>query len=86
MVTIVLLVASGSSLLVRTTMPARDAVVIPQEVEVFTGPNSAEVVRFKLHAGTEVRVLRTHQWVDDDDGPQELLPLPVGALTRGPSA
>lgn len=36
--------------------------------------------------GTDVRVLRTHQWIEDDDGPRELLPLPIDALTGEPSA
>lgn len=32
------------------------AVVVPQEIDAFTAPDTESVVRFKLHAGTEVRV------------------------------
>lgn len=32
------------------------AVVVPQEIDAFTAPNTESVVRFKLHAGTELRV------------------------------
>jgi len=32
------------------------AVVVPQEIEAFTAPDTESVVRFKLHAGTELRV------------------------------
>ena len=30
--------------------------MVPQEVDVLTGPGSEAVVHFKLHAGTEVEV------------------------------
>lgn len=32
------------------------AVVLPQEIDAFTAPDTGSVVRFKLHAGTELRV------------------------------
>jgi tetratricopeptide (TPR) repeat protein len=32
------------------------AVVVPQEIDAFTAPDAESVVRFKLHAGTELRV------------------------------
>jgi hypothetical protein len=32
------------------------AVVVPQEINVFTAPDVESVVRFKLHAGTELRI------------------------------
>ncbi len=50
------LVASASSLAVRTFSPRRVAVVLPQEVEVYSGMRVDGVVRFKLHSGSEVRV------------------------------
>ena len=36
---------------------AHIAVVIPQEIDVRSGTNVKDVVLFKLHAGTEVRVV-----------------------------
>ena len=32
------------------------AVIVPQEIDAFTAPDTDSVVRFKLHAGTELRV------------------------------
>ena len=32
------------------------AIIVPQEIEVFTAPDTESVVRFKLHAGTELRI------------------------------
>ncbi len=32
------------------------AVIIPQEIEAYTAPDTESVVRFKLHAGTELRL------------------------------
>jgi SH3-like domain-containing protein len=55
-VLLLLLLATGGSLAVHTLFPARIAVVVPQEVDAFTGPGDDAVVRFKLHAGSEVRV------------------------------
>jgi tetratricopeptide (TPR) repeat protein len=53
---LLVLLATGASLAVHTLFPQRIAVVVPQEVEALTGPGEDAVVRFKLHAGTEVRV------------------------------
>lgn len=53
---LVLLLATGSSLVVRHLWPTRVAVVLPQEIDAVSGPGSDAVVRFKLHAGTEVEV------------------------------
>ncbi|HVR30357.1 MAG TPA: SH3 domain-containing protein [Thermoanaerobaculia bacterium] len=53
---IVLLLACGGSLAVRDLAPRRVAVVVPHQVEVRTGTRDDAVVRFELHAGSEVRV------------------------------
>jgi hypothetical protein len=53
---ILVLLASAGSLAVRTAFPTRVAVVVPQEINVFTGPESESLVRFKLHAGSEVTI------------------------------
>ncbi len=50
------LLAVGGSLLLRRALPAQVAVVLPQEIPAHAGPSAEEVVRFKLHAGTELRV------------------------------
>lgn len=50
------LLAVGGSLALRLAQPRRVAVVLPQEVAAQSGPGADAVVRFKLHAGTEVRV------------------------------
>lgn len=40
------------------------AVVVPQEVDALTAPEEGSVVRFKLHAGTELRIgARRQGWV-----------------------
>jgi tetratricopeptide (TPR) repeat protein len=52
----VLLAACLASLLVRTLEPERVAVVVAREVEVRSGLAGDSVVRFRLHAGSEVRV------------------------------
>jgi tetratricopeptide (TPR) repeat protein len=54
---LLLLLATGGSLAVHTLFPAQIAVVVPQEVDALTGPSDDAVVRFKLHAGSEVRVM-----------------------------
>jgi tetratricopeptide (TPR) repeat protein len=53
---LLLLLATGGSLAVHTLFPAQIAVVVPQEVDALTGPSDDAVVRFKLHAGSEVRI------------------------------
>jgi tetratricopeptide (TPR) repeat protein len=61
---LLLLLASGGSLLWRTVAPERIAVVLPQEVDVRSGTGAASVVRFKLHAGSEVRLIeRQDGWL-----------------------
>ena len=56
MVVLLLLLAASVSLGLRYFAPQRLAVIIPQEVNAHNGPNPTSVVRFKLHAGTELRV------------------------------
>jgi tetratricopeptide (TPR) repeat protein len=53
---LLLLLLTGASLLAHTAFPQQVAVIVPQEVSAHTGPDAETVVRFKLHAGTEVRV------------------------------
>ena len=53
---LVLLVGAGGSLSVRYLRPARTIVVVPQEIPAFTAPNAESVTRFKLHAGSELRL------------------------------
>ena len=48
------LVACLVSVGLRVLRPERVAVVVPQEINARSGPGSDAVVRFKLHAGTEV--------------------------------
>lgn len=58
------LLGSGGSLLVHELWPQRVAVVLPPEIEARSGPGADAVVRFKLHAGTEVAVEDvTNGWV-----------------------
>jgi hypothetical protein len=52
----VLLLGSGGSLLARHLWPARTVVVVPQEIPAHTAPDADSVTRFKLHAGSEVRL------------------------------
>jgi len=75
---LVLLLASGGSLLVRAVSPERIAVVVPSEVEVRTGPGADALVRFKLHAGSEVAVREQREgWarIELPDGKQGWLEL-----------
>lgn len=51
-----LLLATAGSLAAHYFFPARIAVVIPQEIGAHNGPDLDSVVRFKLHAGTELAV------------------------------
>ncbi len=51
------LLTTGASLAVRHLRPQRVAVIVPQEVDVRSGTNANALVLFKLHAGTEVRVV-----------------------------
>ncbi len=57
MTLLLLLLVTGGSLAVRYLKPLEVAVIIPQEIDVRSGTNVQDVVLFKLHAGTEVRVV-----------------------------
>lgn len=53
-----------ASLLVHRFFDRPEAVIVPQEVSAHTAPDESSVVRFKLHAGTELRVQDQRQgWV-----------------------
>jgi len=59
-----ILIATGGSLLARPWLSPPIAVVLPQEIEAHTAPTLDSVVRFKLHAGTELRVRdRREDWI-----------------------
>jgi hypothetical protein len=55
-VLLILLIFTAGPLFARRWLSPSVAVVLPQEIDAFTGPSLDSVVRFKLHAGTEVRV------------------------------
>ncbi len=57
MVLLLLFLATLGSLVVHYLWPQEVAVIVPQEIEVRSGTNVQDVVLFKLHAGTEVRVV-----------------------------
>ncbi|MCP4661065.1 MAG: tetratricopeptide repeat protein [bacterium] len=57
MVLLLLFLATLGSLVVHYLWPQEIAVIVPQEIEVRSGTNVQDVVLFKLHAGTEVRVV-----------------------------
>lgn len=61
LVTAVFLVGSVGSLVVRFTLARPVAVVLPQEISAHTAPDGDSVVRFKLHAGSEIRVKEQRQ-------------------------
>lgn len=54
---LLLLLITGGSLAIRHFRPQRVAVIVPQEVDVRSGTTDTALVLFKLHAGTEVRVV-----------------------------
>ena len=54
---LLVLLITGGSLAIRHLRPQLVAVVVPQEIDVRSGTNKADLVLFKLHAGTEVRVV-----------------------------
>lgn len=56
-VLLLLLLITGGSLAIRHFKPQQVAVVVPQEVDVRSGTTDTALVLFKLHAGTEVRVV-----------------------------
>lgn len=53
---LVVLLTLAGSLLVHRYLDRPVAVIVPQEVSAHTAPEEDSVVRFKLHAGTEVKV------------------------------
>lgn len=53
---LVLLLTLATSLLVHRFLDRPLGVIVPQEVSAHTAPEESSVVRFKLHAGTELRV------------------------------
>lgn len=53
---LVLLLGTGGSLTVRYLWPAQIVVVVPQEIPAYTAPDPESVTRFKLHAGSELRL------------------------------
>jgi hypothetical protein len=57
MALVLLVLATVGSLGVHYLWPREVAVIIPQEIEVRSGTNVRDVVLFKLHAGTEVRLV-----------------------------
>lgn len=58
------LLATGASLAVRHLAPRRIGVILPQEIDIHAGTSATSVVRFRLHAGTEVRATgRRDEWV-----------------------
>ncbi len=69
-----LLVATAGSLGTHFLFPGEVAVIVPQEIGAHTAPDPDSVVRFKLHAGTEVEVeSRRDGWLrirlpDDQQG------------------
>ncbi len=56
-VLLLLVLATGGSFAVHHLMSEEIAVIVPQEIEVRSGTSVHDVVLFKLHAGTEVRVV-----------------------------
>ena len=64
MAALALTLALGTSLALRLVNPERVAVVIPQEIQAHSGNDTESVVRFKLQAGAEVRVVeRRGDWL-----------------------
>jgi tetratricopeptide (TPR) repeat protein len=61
---LVLVLASGGSLAVRYLHPGRTVVVVPQEIPAHAAPDAESITRFKLHAGSEVRLRgRRDSWL-----------------------
>jgi hypothetical protein len=59
-----LLLATGGSLAVRILKPERTVVVVPQEIPAHTAPDAESLTRFKLHAGSELRLRgRREDWL-----------------------
>ena len=53
---VVLMLGAGGSLAARYLAPGRTVVVVPQEIPAYTAPDAESVTRFKLHAGSELRL------------------------------
>lgn len=54
---LIVTVATGGSLAVRYLVPMRIAVVTATEIDAHSGTSDDTIVRFKLHAGSEVRLV-----------------------------
>ena len=71
---LVLLLALGSSLIVRVISPDEVAVVQPMEVSIYSGTSNQSTVLFKLHEGSELKVVEASEdWIrvslpDDKQG------------------
>lgn len=57
MVLLIVLLAAGGSLAVHQLLPREVAVIVPPEIDVRSDTGGLGMVLFKLHAGTEVRVV-----------------------------
>jgi len=56
--------ALGGSLLVHAAFDPAIAVVVPQEIDLHAAAGEGSVVRFRLHAGTEVQVIEERpEWI-----------------------
>jgi tetratricopeptide (TPR) repeat protein len=61
---LVVTLALLGSAVARTLAPDQVAVVVPQQVDVYSGTDSEAVLRFKLHAGTELRLQEEREgWI-----------------------
>ena len=61
---LLVLLTLATSLFVHRFLDRPVAVIVPQEVAAHTAPEETSVIRFKLHAGTELRVQDERQgWV-----------------------
>ena len=53
---LVFLVTIGGSVVAHQVIARPVAVIVPQEIDAYSAPDRESVVRFKLHAGTEVPI------------------------------
>ena len=53
---LVVLLGTLGSLITHRYLSPTVAVVVPLEIDAFTAPDTESVVRFKLHAGTELQI------------------------------
>ena len=61
---LVVLIGLGSSLLIRAATPEQIAIVQPAEVAIYSGTSHQSTVLFKLHEGSELKVVEaTPDWV-----------------------